>query len=976
MPPHAVELAVFTFTPEIVDPDGDAVIVSAQNLPAWLNVDPQTGQLTGTPSTGDIGTTRNVSLSANDAQLTTTLSFDLTVDPEALEQALRSADHTLVDDEQVYLNAIIDTVDSDAVRFNAARKALLNLNADGTANGDSLTAISWDPSHDTALLESSFGLNTPILTTNAVTSAAYTPRDAVIGIVGEKPSSEGGSRYLVLGSSPMRSAYQASGSVNDEMHKLVTNSIAWLTKNPGLENLKIAIAQMGQEYYFPDQVATRAWLDTNLPDSIVYNAAGTCDGEALAGCLSGNADLLIISQRLRDSEDSTAIRSTVDTAMRNGTPVLYLHFDGSLDELGKELLPLFDVHYAGDNYWSRLQVTNLDQTVAPAMQPPLAIRKMRDLIVRLKDDTFTIDLSVCEDKSCPPETNYASQFEEAVKLAQASTNALNAGKSDIFARTAAYRYQKLVILLADHYRQQVRFPMDKDRTPRPEFIRALFADHIVYTNRDRNPAQTDMGNFSRSDFSHITPRTIQIDLNSTKGFRTSGTYALPGQTVSVTRLDASDVETWVRINSVRTGSTHLFEPDGYKRPIYTTSEWVQLISGETIRLTSPYGGPVHVWFDDKELPVSFSFAQVGQHPFWKGPEDTAMFTAALAANEYDWAELVTPGFEVHSKIDKMQESIDNPMWGSAAALATASQTYLQNYPHVLAGLQGPGIDIEPEVHNFAALHGLSIATLDTPKHMNADQASCGYGCSGNPYDAYWSFDPLGHGDLHELGHGLERGRIRFEGHELHASTNPYSYFSKYNYFLNTGDQAGTVAGCQALPFERLYQHLQASLASPDPGQFMRNLNLTNWSEGVAILIQAMASAQNEGTLANGWLLLARLHLIEREFGAAAASDTAWAAKAAGMGFNGMSRADASGLGNNDWLLITTTHATGRDMTDYLSMWGFPLSTTARNHVASFGYTAMPRSFYAMQPTDHCLGLNRTELDVDAMDPWTPAPPAP
>lgn len=49
--------------------------------------------------------------------------------------------------------------------------------------------------------------------------------------------------------------------------------------------------------------------------------------------------------------------------------------------------------------------------------------------------------------------------------------------------------------------------------------------------------------------------------------------------------------------------------------------------------------------------------------------------------------------------------------------------------------------------------------------MNADQATCGYGCSGNPYDAYWAFSPLGHGDLHELGHGLEKGRFRFAGWE-------------------------------------------------------------------------------------------------------------------------------------------------------------------------------------------------------------------
>ncbi|MCV5951156.1 hypothetical protein OFN94_40755, partial [Escherichia coli] len=80
-----------------------------------------------------------------------------------------------------------------------------------------------------------------------------------------------------------------------------------------------------------------------------------------------------------------------------------------------------------------------------------------------------------------------------------------------------------------------------------------------------------------------------------------------------------------------------------------------------------------------------------------------------------------------------------------------------NYPHVLAGFQGRGIDEVPYIIQYAQNQGWEIANIDMVKHMNADQATCGYGCSGNPYDAYWAFSPLGHGDLHELGHGLEKG---------------------------------------------------------------------------------------------------------------------------------------------------------------------------------------------------------------------------
>jgi len=107
-----------------------------------------------------------------------------------------------------------------------------------------------------------------------------------------------------------------------------------------------------------------------------------------------------------------------------------------------------------------------------------------------------------------------------------------------------------------------------------------------------------------------------------------------------------------------------------------------------------------------------------------------------------------------------------------------------------------GIDVIDEVHDFAAENSLEIHTLDRVKHMNADQATCGFGCSGNPYDAYWFFDPISHGDIHELGHGLERHRFRYAGQVGHTITNPYSYYSKWKYLEATGDEANL--GCQKI----------------------------------------------------------------------------------------------------------------------------------------------------------------------------------
>ena len=183
-------------------------------------------------------------------------------------------------------------------------------------------------------------------------------------------------------------------------------------------------------------------------------------------------------------------------------------------------------------------------------------------------------------------------------------------------------------------------------------------------------------------------------------------------------------------------------------------------------------------------------------------------------------------------------------WDSVQQLSELIEKHIHNLPHVLAGFKGNGIDVVDEIHDFAADQVWTIQTIDKVKHMNADQAWCGYGCSGNPYDAYWSFDPLGHGDIHELGHGLEDGRLRLTGWEVHATTNPYSYYSKSIYHRDTGNDPD----CQNLPFSGVFTTLQDSIGQADPINYLQT-NLwdgSNWSIQVMLLIQSFMSARHDG----------------------------------------------------------------------------------------------------------------------------------
>ncbi len=849
---------------------------------------------------------------------------------------------------------VLDVVTCTSADHDSVKRALFNLAEDGAVTADSLTSISWDPTHDTGLLIAGADAGI-VLRSNAVTRDGYEVQSAGLAVAG----TTGEARHLVMGSNPMRNIHR--GASPDGMDAFLKNAVAWLSGRDDLDTgtLNVVIAQMDQSYYFPDQNGTRAWLDVAYDTRVIYNEAAACDGAALAGCLADNPDLLIISQVGEDDGVSAA----VEAALARGQAVLYLHHDGDLKPLGASLISMLGANYAGDNYWRRQSMVAFDGTANYGDLSDEAAA-LETLLTNLRDDSFAFDLLTCEDKSCPDGHAYNTDFQEPAQNLKSRIDGYDRSATDVF-QLSGHRLDKGLVLLADKFREDVTYPMDKVATLRGDFLRSMFADHVVHTARSSTPVQADLGNFSRSDFTGTSLTNKTVDLTARRHYSAAGVYAVPGQTVRVTRLDDSDVGTHIRINLVRSGATHEFETNGYKRPKYLSSQDMPIAPGETLTFTSPLGGPIQVRFDGKDVETQFRFEGVGEHAVWRGPEDDADFEAKLDAGTFDWAELITPGFQVHSTLEKMRETVNHPVWPSAAQVAEATQYHLHNLPHVLAGLKGDGIDVVPEIHDFAAANGLEIYTLDTVKHMNADQATCGYGCSGNPYDAYWDFNPIGHGDIHELGHGLERSRFLYAGQPGHTGTNPYSYFSKSEFFKETSNTSDL--GCQNLPYQNLFETVQASRNAADPAQYMRDQNLTNWSDGAAINLQIMMAAQDLGLLENGYFLLARQHIIDREFNLADNNDTAWAEKKDGLGFGAFTREEARALTNNDWNLIALSHALDRDMSNYLELWGFELSESAKAAVAE--KVNFPTDFYVADSQAHCTGFPTEKRPVDGAQLW-------
>ena len=868
----------------------------------------------------------------------------------ALDSSLDSGQLAPELSEQTLLQAALAETDAVARHLQPVKQQLFQLNSTGTTTQDSLLAISWNPTHDAITLQPTPGLNTPLLTSNAVTHTGYTVRREALAVIGKKAAG----RYLVLGSSPFRNA----ALVNADMNRLMLNSLQWLSDRQDLavsgatKPFQAVLSQLDNSYYFPDERSVRSWLDEQLSVPVQTNAYDACDGAALAGCLTPDTDLLVISQIAHDS-DVDAIVAAVEKAQQLGIGVLYLHHDGNLRPLGERLLrERFDLSVIGDNYWRKLTINQLNPQQDLDYQPE-HLQQIRDLLQGLDSGQAQLN----------------DRFRAGLNAVKAELDGLGLQGKAIF-DLPGYRLQKLLALIGDKFRQQVQYPMDFESTDRQVFLKSYYADHAVFYRRGVNPAQPDMGNFSRSDFSHVTPRTKTVSLTSRRWFRSAGVYALPGQPVIITRTDTSPLTVKVFINTLRPAATHELDKNGYTRPKYLQSPHFELKTGQPLTLTSPYGGPVQLEFSANDLPVTVRFDRVGEHPHWRGAADDARFANALARADYDWAEVATDGFEVHSKTDKMQRSVADPNWGTARAMAAATAEYTHNYPHVLAGFKGEGIDVVPEIHQFADLHGLTVETVDIVKHMNADQATCGYGCSGNPYDAYWNFSPIGHGDIHELGHGLESGRLRFEGWQVHASTNPYSYYSKSRFHQNTGGDPS----CQSLPFQTMYETLQESRRSADPAGYLKtNLwDQSGWAEQFMVTLQAMMHAKAQGRLENGWHLLARLHLLDREVKRA---KNDWLNRRADIGFSRYTLEEFNTMRGNDWLLVSFSWAAGLDYRDYFSMMGITYSQQAADQVAALGYTKAPMVFFASTGSGYCKSdrfgdyLAKTPLPVDGSSVW-------
>lgn len=887
-----------------------------------------------------------------------------------VSNAINSGDARLAESAEELVNAYTTELNAVKSRFNLYSAALYKLNDDNSEGPQSLTGIEWNPSHDAALLTPTFGTNTAVLQTNGNQAGNFSGNGNALAIAGELH----GSRYLVLGSNPTRidTSRNNHNTINDKMQLFLENSIEWLS---GLdtENIKkVTLAHVDNETWFKDDSALRGWLKESINSDVEINEFEACNNEALAGCLV-DTELLIISQHVAASDNTSDIAATVESAMAQGVPVLYVHRNGDLGSLAKSLFSVLSVNYTGDN-------KNLKELIVGASASstlnyiPKYLQKIQTTLTHLINDDFSFDLNTgCDDKGCYelPDT-WQTEFLTGAQAIRTLTNQLDSNRIDIFSMPGRIA-DKLAILSADFFRQQIQYPLKRPDVSTSTWLSAYFADHAVYNYRVVNPAQPDLGNFSRTDFSHIVPTTRNVNLTTLGSFRATGAYALPGQTFRVTRLDDNtNVSTSISVNTLRSGSTRewLDRWDGYNRPKYLKSQSISVGVGKTIYLTSPYGGPIQVSYNKEGESIQLAIENIGEHPYWGSTSDNEKFAQAITANDFDWVEISAASFEVHSRYSYFIQTITGQkFWDDAETLVTASMQYSHNYPNLLAGLQGEGIDRVEEIHGWAEELGYNIATTTKLQHMNADQATCGALCSGNPYDSNGPYNPISHGDLHEIGHGIQLAPalLTYGGQKTgsHSATNFYSSYTSQRFFEDTGAHKPDTA--------ETYKHTFCATATDDPGSHIRPMfdkavaaasavdPLLAMDAALApdtivgdshegynyrVFEQLRYQARHWERLDNGYHLIARLHIHWKNFTAARNNDDTWAAKKDLLGMSTYSVTEAKALNNNDWLLIASSWALDLNFVDHIGMMGIITSSKAKEQVESFNFSKVNKEIIA------------------------------
>ncbi len=816
-----------------------------------------------------------------------------------------------------------------------------------------------------------------ILTGNLTNNFALVP-GSVHGRPLATAGRKGESRYAAFGSNPFSIMDSNSAGYAAAMKRLLIWLVTGDAAATSPAQVTLALGMLGV-----DEDTVAYWLDAQ-PESINWSVVRCSSAVDLASC-SGGADVLIVGDDFL-AEDIDAVSDVVEAAVESGQALLYSHTSTWEDTAeGTAILSHFDMGFGGygGNYFVEDTAAWVD-VEAMLAEGGLA-GDVERVLSHLQAGDFSFDWSGCTEwvgqTSCGDVTGFRREFLNGAEMVKTYFNGLDVVGKSVF-RDDSARFWKIMALVGDWYRSRIEYPMDKEQTDDNTFLQAYFADHAVTYNRSINGAQPDLGTFSKvltADDVVVDTYSVDVPVSRDGGFTAVGLYALPGVTLTIERTDSSALHAAVKINTQRTGSTREFDPNQYTRPKFLQSPAMDVVKGEVLTVTSPYGGTLQVVTPASEQneTIGLKITQVTQHAVLENASEYAAYYADLSSSVVDFTEIKTPYIQIHSRTDMMLEAINQePYNGDLDLFFNQLEHYMIRDTYNLAGFVGDILEHNEAITSFCADYGWDCTSPEihaSPaiQHINIDTyAHCGGGCSGNPYDQSWVLGPLGWGETHEIGHNLQRSRINiYGGRTSEVSNQIFPLHKGFQYKLDTGEQPST----NAVGYRQAFDWMQEAQNTDDPTQYVYE---RLWegdgvydqnSERMAFFMEVIhcnddVMAERGGT---GWDVFTAMYLLERIFSHAIEMDT-WSEHKDALGFSTYNFAPGD-IDSNDFMLITLSFITGKDHRAFFDMWGITYSSKAAGQVASYGFPEAPKVFYA---NDDSNNLPHPEpVSIDGSSAW-------
>ncbi|MEL7539749.1 MAG: ImpA family metalloprotease, partial [Pseudomonadota bacterium] len=849
-----------------MDADGDTITFDLISGPDWLSLSSD-GALSGTPAADDVGTS-DLIVDVSDGTDTTRATIELITFMDAVEQAMLTGDFTFVTEHSdIDLEALVlEEIQAIRTRDRNAINEIYELNADGTLGENSITGITWNTPRTSSHMGTRFANSFPLIQTTEG------PRRN-LAVLGEAL----GARYAVLSNSIGSLGEYEANAPNSRMLK---NTIDWLVQTDTTDELNVVIAQLGGEF---EHNRATAFLDAAFPDRVSYNTVGACDGGRFESCMTDDVDIVILMQYINSGTPEDAVIEQIQPAMNRGVAMILIprHFNSDNNAFGQRIKDLIRSGGSSIIYPFNSRTVNWSPVDVLDRYEPDYVARLESIIEGIRDESLDYDLSVCAGPiECWKNAVYRVEvYNTLTSLRGQILNPFSREVGDPFIHPDHDRLVAALTLLGDFYRSMTSFPMPKASTPSDQLIRAQMGEYANIVNRTSVPVMPDLGTYSNTEFESVTLGDATVSFNAGLPFHATGLYALPGETVTVTRTDAgrSDADIHINALSTTTSSPFLtFDDTQYSRPVLVTEgvfpispyefvmqNGVTTEKQDSFELVSPYGGPIHIYPGHAADEVALSFSNVAQHPVWRAPEDNEQFLIDLASDDFSWAEILTPHFAVLSRADQMKASLDNDRYGSGTDLGQTTATYLNDWPRWFDGQSGDGVRENEDLQAFLDRHDLQIDTPQTHvQRYIVDRSICDPTCFGAPITSSAPFDPMAF-DLHDhIGTSLAKKLIGTAGPRSDAVSDLYVSHSFFRWHQETDE---VMTECPQLPHQDMYAVIQDGEASGDPITGIAGSQTSGTAEQNAFYIQLMAALENQSALDEGWALWPRYSAVIKAF---------------------------------------------------------------------------------------------------------------